>query len=129
MAGRYTLKVLLEFAASHQLHGYPGECARLHGHNWKVEIEVEAQGLDGLGMGMDFKRIKALAREAVDRLDHRHLNELPPFRERNPTAERIAEHLYRELAPAFAGERTRLLAVTVWETDRAGVRYSEEAGP
>ncbi|RMD80872.1 MAG: 6-carboxytetrahydropterin synthase QueD [Gammaproteobacteria bacterium] len=125
MAGRYVLKVLLDFAASHQLHGYPGACARLHGHNWKVEVEVEARRLDPLGMGMDFKRIKALAREVVDGLDHRHLNELPPFRDRNPTAEHLAAHLHAELAPRLAGEHTRLLAVTVWETDRAGVRYTE----
>ena len=42
MTARYTLKVLSEFAAAHSLRDYPGDCKRLHGHNWKVEVEVAA---------------------------------------------------------------------------------------
>ena len=126
MTGRYTLKVLVDFAASHSLRDYPGDCSRLHGHNWKVEVEVETRELDELGMGVDFKTIRRAAREVTDTLDHRHLNDLPPFQAVNPTAEHIAAHLFRELAARLNDERVRVSAVTVWETDRACVRYSED---
>ncbi|HJO35506.1 MAG TPA: 6-carboxytetrahydropterin synthase, partial [Gammaproteobacteria bacterium] len=58
----YTLKILSEFASAHTLRGYPGACQRMHGHNWKVEVEVQASELDELGMAVDFKRIKQAAR-------------------------------------------------------------------
>ncbi|MFA7593878.1 MAG: 6-carboxytetrahydropterin synthase QueD [Thiohalobacteraceae bacterium] len=127
MAGSYTLKVLTEFAAAHTLRDYPGACARMHGHNWKVEVEVVARALDAVGMGVDFKVIRNAARTIGDRLDHRYLNDLAPFTEINPTAENIAAYFYRELAQALNDDRIRVHSVTLWETDRACVRYAEEA--
>ncbi len=126
MTGTYTLKVLTDFASAHTLSGYPGACARMHGHNWKVEVEVAAGALDELGMAVDFKTLRETTREVTDRLDHRYLNELPPFDRHNPTAENIAAYLYRELAGRLNSDRIRIAAVTLWETDRACVRYTEE---
>ena len=125
MASIYTLKVVSDFAAAHTLRDYAGECSRLHGHNWKVEVEVIATALDQAGMGLDFKIIKDLTREALGRLDHHHLNEVEPFDKVNPTAENIAAYLYRRLAAGVNGPRTRIGAITLWETERACVRYSE----
>ncbi|MBI5041540.1 MAG: 6-carboxytetrahydropterin synthase QueD [Gammaproteobacteria bacterium] len=129
MAAVYTLKVLTEFASAHTLRDYPGACARMHGHNWKVEVEVVVHALDAVGMGVDFKVIKNAARALGDRLDHRYLNELEPFTEINPTAENIAAYFYRELVQTLNNERVRVGSVTLWETDRACVRYAEEAAP
>jgi len=127
MAGKYTLKVVTDFASAHSLRDYPGECRRLHGHNWKVEVEVTATELDGLGMAIDFKGIKKAARLATGELDHRYLNEIPPFDELNPTAENIAAHLYGRLGEDLNSERVKVSAITLWETERACVRYTEEA--
>ncbi|WP_297527985.1 6-carboxytetrahydropterin synthase QueD [Thiohalobacter sp.] len=126
MTARYQLRVLTEFASAHTLSGYPGACSRMHGHNWKVEVEVEADALDEIGMAIDFKAIKRAANEIGDRLDHRYLNELEPFTEVNPTAENIAAYFYRELQRKLNDERVRVRSVTLWETDRACVRYSED---
>lgn len=126
MSAKYTLKVVTDFAAAHALRGYHGECRQLHGHNWKVEVEVVAVALDEVGMGIDFKAIKAAAKEALSLLDHRHLNEIAPFDVVNPTAENIAAYLYRQLSGTLNGARTRVGAVTLWETERACVRYTEE---
>lgn len=127
MRGSYTLRVMTDFASAHILHGYPGACSRMHGHNWKVEVEAKATSLDELGMAVDFKILKDTAQTAVKRLDHRYLNEIPPFDEVNPTAENIASHLYHELCDLLNDERIRVAAVTLWETERACVRYAEEA--
>jgi len=127
VAGIYTLKVLTEFASAHTLREYPGACARMHGHNWKLEVEVKARSLDNMGMGVDFKVIKTAARDIGDRLDHRYLNEVEPFTEINPTAENIAAYFYRELVSALNNDRIQVSSVTLWETDRACVRYAEES--
>jgi 6-pyruvoyltetrahydropterin/6-carboxytetrahydropterin synthase len=122
---RYTLRVIADFASAHTLRDYPGPCSRMHGHNWKVEVEVDAAELDSTGMGLDFKVIKQSARNLVNELDHRYLNDVPPFDTVNPTAENIAAHLYRELSQRLNDDRVRVRAVTLWETERACVRYTE----
>lgn len=126
MAATYTLRVRTEFAAAHSLRGYPGSCGRLHGHNWKVEVEVRARELDEIGMALDFREIKRVAREVTDGLDHRHLNELEPFTGVNPTAENVAAHCFREIGRRLNRPALEVSAVTVWENDRACVRYAEE---
>lgn len=125
MAARYTLKVLTEFASAHTLRDYPGDCSRMHGHNWKVELEVEASQLDETGMGIDFRTMKDVAKEVGNRLDHRYLNDLEPFTTINPTAENIAAYMHREIASQLNSEHVKVKAITLWETDRACVRYSE----
>lgn len=126
MTSRFTLTVMTEFASAHSLRDYPGECHRLHGHNWKVEVEVVATELDELGMAVDFKEIKSAARKAAGELDHRYLNEIPPFDQVNPTAENIAAHLFERISTDLNNARVTVSAVTLWETERACVRYSKE---
>ena len=43
------------FDSAHFLSGYPGKCANLHGHRWKVVAEVSAPDVGETGMVMDFK--------------------------------------------------------------------------
>ena len=97
----------------------------MHGHNWKVEAEVEAESLDDTGMAVDFKVVKNAAREIAGQLDHRYLNDVPPFDTVNPTAENIAQWFFRELAGRLDRPGLRVSALTLWETDRACVRYAE----
>jgi len=126
MVPRFCLKVSVSFAAAHQLRDYPGDCSRLHGHNWRLEVEVAASKLDDSGMVIDFRQIKHAAREVTDELDHTFLNETPPFDRLNPTAENIAAYLFGRLSDRINDGNRSIAAVTLWETDNASVRYSEE---
>ncbi|MBL1321097.1 MAG: 6-carboxytetrahydropterin synthase QueD [Methylophaga sp.] len=126
MSPTYTLKILADFASAHTLRDYPGDCSRMHGHNWKLEVEVTATVLNEHGMGMDFKTIKTATRELAKTLDHRYLNDIPPFDTVNPTAETIAQYFYQNLSTTLNSNTAKISAVTLWETDRACVRYSED---
>ena len=126
MTAIYTLKIITDFASAHTLRDYPGACARMHGHNWKVEVEVTASELDAIGMGVDFRVIKQAARDIAERLDHRYLNDLEPFVQINPTAENIAAYFHQELSAQLNNDSIRVHAVTLWETERACVRYAED---
>ena len=126
MSSTYTLKILADFASAHTLRDYPGDCSRMHGHNWKLEVEVTATELNEHGMGMDFKTIKTATRELAKKLDHRYLNDIPPFDTVNPTAENIAQYFYQRLSKTLNIETAKISGVTLWETDRACVRYSED---
>ncbi len=125
MSSRYTLKVITDFAAAHTLRNYPGDCAKMHGHNWKVEVEVTATTLNEVGIGMDFKQIRKEAKEVCDHLDHEYLNELSPFDTINPTAENIAAYIYNELSQRLNTATAKISAITIWETERACIRYTE----
>ena len=60
----------MTFAAAHNLRGYEGECEKLHGHNYRVQVVLAGEDLDGLGMLVDFREARRLVGEVVDRLDH-----------------------------------------------------------
>jgi 6-pyruvoyltetrahydropterin/6-carboxytetrahydropterin synthase len=124
MAASYNLKIVTDFASAHTLRDYPGACSRLHGHNWKVEVEVTASRLDSVGMGIDFKAIKTATKKVTAELDHRYLNEIKPFDEINPTAENIAAYIYQGVSELLNDDRVQVAAVTLWETERACVRYT-----
>jgi len=126
MSSTYTLKILADFASAHTLRDYPGDCSRMHGHNWKLEVDVTASALNEHGMGMDFKTIKTATRELAKKLDHRYLNDIPPFDTVNPTAENIAQYFYQNLSNTLNIDTAKISGVTLWETDRACVRYSED---
>ena len=80
------------------------------------------------GMLVDFKDLNRLLQETLEPLDHRNLNDLPPFTSVNPTAENIAKYLYETLAPRpfFQRNGVRLSSVRVWESPHSSVRYSGE---
>ena len=125
MPAIYTLKIVTDFAAAHTLRNYAGACSRMHGHNWKVEVEVQATQLDNVGMGIDFKEIKHATRKVTEELDHYYLNDIPPFDRVNPTAENIASFIYQAVSELINNERVKVKSVTLWETERACVKYEQ----
>jgi 6-pyruvoyltetrahydropterin/6-carboxytetrahydropterin synthase len=125
MAGTYLLRVLIDFSSAHALRGYVGDCARIHGHNWKVEAEIKTHGVNDIGIAVDFKDIRKVMEEIASGLDHQYINEIPPFDTINPTAENLAAWFYQQLAPVINNSTQKLNAICLWETERASVRYSE----
>ncbi len=119
----YRLTVESEFSAAHHLRDYPGKCSQLHGHNYRVEVTVEGEQLDKSGMLADFGALKQACAEVVDRLDHRYLNEVPPFETTNATCENICRHLYDELAARLQLEGVRVAEVRVWESPGSSAAY------
>jgi len=125
MSQKFVLKTLLDFAAAHRLHGYPGDCEKLHGHNWKIEVQVSGEKLNEIGMVIDFKEIKRHTKEVIKELDHTYLNDHPHFQTINPTAENIAQYLYKTIHQRIASGQVKMHSITVWENDRNCVIYSE----
>jgi 6-pyruvoyltetrahydropterin/6-carboxytetrahydropterin synthase len=121
----FVLKIVTDFASAHSLRNYPGDCSRLHGHNWQVEVSVESEALNALGIAIDFREIKKQTKEVVKRVDHQYLNEISPFDELNPTAENIAKYFYQEVGALINNQDVRVCEVIIWETPRASVAYSE----
>jgi 6-pyruvoyltetrahydropterin/6-carboxytetrahydropterin synthase len=109
------------FSSAHFLREYRGKCEELHGHNWKVEIAAAKDSLDKAGMVLDFKQLKEKLNEVLEKLDHKHLNNIEYFKKVNPTSENIAKFIYDILK----GQIACLKSVTVWESERSNATYEE----
>ena len=114
-----------KFSAAHQLHGYSGKCEKLHGHNFKVKVTVEAYTLQEIGLGIDFKKLKVMLIDVIEKFDHCNLNELPEFETLNPTAENIAKLIWDNLNSKLKTQSSKLKEVQVWESDTNSVIYYE----
>ncbi len=121
--GIYRVSKQLWFCAAHQVRLSETECEALHGHNYRVLVHAEARELDRTSYVLDFARLKRAALEACERFDHRNINEVPPFVERNPTAEELARYLCEELGQRLDDERVRISKVEVFETDNNRAEY------
>lgn len=126
MGGVFELFVKSHFSAAHAIEGYAGDCARIHGHNWMIEVYARCKRLDALGMGVDFRLIERSIEDLLDDLDHCNLNELPDFKGLNPTSENIARFIYKGLSGKLNDEDVKISRVKVGETPGAGAFYWEE---
>ena len=116
------------FAAGHYLRNYKGKCEKPHGHNYRVRVTLEGKDLDQAGLLLDFKDLKDVLKNIIERLDHQMMNDLEPFKTVNPSAENLAKYFYdcarTRLSVATDG-RIRVREVTVWETDTTTATYFE----
>ncbi len=117
----YSIKIESYFSSAHFLRVYKGKCEELHGHNWKVEVSIEAEKLDKAGMILDFQDLKAALNRVLEKLDHKCLNNIVYFKKVNPTSENIAQYIYKSLKL----EVKSLKLVTVWESHNSCASYYE----
>jgi 6-pyruvoyltetrahydropterin/6-carboxytetrahydropterin synthase len=117
----FEVKVQGSFSAAHNLRDYSGDCERLHGHNWLVELAVGGVR-DDSGMVVDFRILKDSLGRVLGGLDHQYLNDLDYFKKRNTTTENIAEYIYGEASHSIPAG-LRIAYVSVWESPGSGVTY------
>ena len=121
----FKLVVKKEVSSAQILHGHPGDCKRMHGHNWIVEAKIEGDNINSIGMVIDFKDIKKSLAIIISKLDHRFLNEIDPFTEDNPTAENISKYIYKELSKNINTDNIKVSEIKLWETNNSAVIYTE----
>lgn len=138
----FSLQTEASFDAAHFLPEHPGLCRNLHGHRWRVVLEITGEDLQAAGpargMLCDFTEVKAALKRLTAVLDHKLLYEARsiqpetlialqnegfalvevPFR---PTAEELARWFYRAMGKAgFAPAK-----VWVYETPENCAAYWE----
>ena len=122
MTGIYALTVGTSIAAAHRLREYDGNCERLHGHNWRIDVTVESKTLDDRGIAMDFREIKLLLSEILSRYDHVYLNDVSPFDAMNPSSENFARYIFEEMEKRVPPP-VKVSKVAVWESEGSRAEY------
>lgn len=133
-----------DLSVGHRVYNQGSKCEMLHGHNYRIHFNVEAEALDEIGMVLDFGIIKStLCQWLEDSWDHkflvweqdpwsRYLIEIDPtvvWTPFNPTAENMAKYLVETVGPALLGDyRCRLDSVTVEETRKCSASFSLPQG-
>ena len=115
----YRITKEYHFSASHQLLDLPDDhqCARLHGHNYIVVVELSGKELNTHGFVRDYGELSPFKHYIDDTLDHRHLNDI--LGDDMVTAERMAKHFY-DWCKARWNETT---CVRVSETPKTWAEY------
>jgi 6-pyruvoyltetrahydropterin/6-carboxytetrahydropterin synthase len=119
----YHISIETKFSAAHSINGYEGPCRQLHGHDWKIQIEVKTDRLNGMGMAIDFHQLQDITRDVLKQFDHQHINQLPQFQELNPTAENIAKYIYEQVESKLP-KGVWMKQISLWEGEQYCVRYS-----
>jgi 6-pyruvoyltetrahydropterin/6-carboxytetrahydropterin synthase len=100
--------------AAHSLPNYKGKCANLHGHSWRIVVEVVGVKNEETGMLIDFVEIK----KVLDNYDHKNIND---FLE-NPTAENLTEQIAHEIRNLSVNIESVLVRVYEAENSYAEVQ-------
>lgn len=138
-----------DISCGHRVVGHEGKCRHLHGHNYRIHFECEAEQLDEVGRVIDFSVIKdKLCMWLENNWDHKFLawkedglcialsdieksdiseNAIRsfvfvPF---NPTAENMALYLLEKIAPQqLVGTGVRVVSVTIEETAKCSAKVT-----
>jgi len=125
MSGTYELTLRGEFSAAHQIRLYDGKLEPLHGHNWRVEVDLAADRLDAIGVVADFVALERQLKHVLAGLHDCFLNEHPDLAGVNPTTEHVARTIGKRFADGLPAA-VRLKRVRVWETSNCAAAYLPE---
>ncbi len=135
----YKVTRVIDFCYGHRLMNYEGECRHLHGHNGRIEVDIEADETDYRGMVVDFADIRDVVKTWIDdNLDHRMiLNRNDPLVavltelgeehyviDANPTAENIAAHIHE----MTSSDSLYISEIRLWETPNSYATFTPENG-
>jgi 6-pyruvoyltetrahydropterin/6-carboxytetrahydropterin synthase len=151
--GFFRIAKTFEVEYGHRLSKHPEKCRFPHGHSLRIEIVTRGSQLDENDMVCDFKAVKILVIDLIERLDHAMalsssdplLESLQPIGERillfdgqDPTTEVLAKWLYEQIAARLEPGSTvtsssgksytipadlELERVRVWETASSWAEY------
>lgn len=113
------LTKLFRFEASHCLDHLPKEhvCNHMHGHSYRVKVEVSGEVDQDTGFLIDYSDIKEIVQPIIDQLDHGHLNDIEGLE--ITSAEYLAAWLWDKIKPKL----TQLSKITIYETDSTSCEY------
>ena len=123
----YTIAVKRDLIASHFLVGGDwGNENERHAHHYVVEVRLEGRQLDQHGYLADICDIESVFDRQVNYYRDKTLNELPEFKDLNPSIEHFARILCQNLAAQIRTDQLDALSVKIWENDMAWAEFRKE---
>lgn len=120
----YELRIERVVHATHAIRLYDGSLEEPHAHDWEFFVRVASDGLDTIEVVMDFHELERIVDGVLSPLRDADFNEHAMFADVNPTAERVAELVYKAIGPQLS-DGVRLTRVTVTEAPGCRASYWE----
>ena len=119
----YQLAITRRFIAQHYLIGDDwGPENQKHSHHYKLEVRIEAPELDRHGYLIDIVDLENTLTEILKHYQEHTLNDLPPFKDLNPSLERFAKVIWESLLSKLELKQDAL-RITLWENDNDWAAY------
>ena len=119
----YQLAITRRFIAQHYLIGDDwGPENQKHSHHYKLEVRIEAPELDQHGYLIDIVDLENTLTEVLKHYQEHTLNDLPPFKDLNPSLERFAKVIWESLLSKLELKQ-EALRITLWENDNDWAAY------
>lgn len=120
----YTVAVKRDFVAQHFLVGGDWGAENFkHSHHYAVEVQLEGETLDQHGYLVDIVDIEKHLNDLVAYYRDKTLNDLPEFRDLNPSIEHFSRILCHALAGRIKAGTLRVITVKLWENEIAWASY------
>ena len=119
MTGGFEVGTSAGLRALHRIPWLPPPEGDLHEHDYRVEVVVGRETLDGRGMVCDLDVVEAALREAVAELEGKDLESIRPPEAEAVTVEILARWFHARVADAIRAAGGEELAVRVWESPTA----------
>jgi 6-pyruvoyltetrahydropterin/6-carboxytetrahydropterin synthase len=124
---KYTVAVERDFIARHKLIGGDwGPENELHGHHYRVELGLEGPELDRHGYLVDIVDIEAVLDGLIASYRDKTLNELPEFKNVNPSIERLAKLFCEAISQHVQASNVSSVTVKIWENQIAWASFRRE---
>lgn len=151
----YKIKKIFKVPIGHRLSKHQGLCKNIHGHNLKIEIQLSSSSLNQNDMVLDFKDLKVIVNDILDKFDHCTIFNITDkdninifkesgyrhttisFLDQDPTAEVFCKYLFTALGQRLAtqdldfqtfndeSQAINVDFVRVWENDDSMAEYGE----
>ncbi|MDD4251224.1 MAG: 6-carboxytetrahydropterin synthase [Candidatus ainarchaeum sp.] len=128
----FEIKTSANFEAAHRLSNYAGKCNRIHGHNWKVELEAKSKKINNQEMVLDFTVLKEILKEfdhfliLKDNKENKKIvNSIPKewikWLSFEPTAEQLSKYLSKKI---FEKGTLESITIRVWESEKSYAEFT-----
>lgn len=115
-----------EFVAQHIMPGVEGPEGTLHSHDYRLEVVLEREQLDGRGMVCDLDILHAVLDGIVDTVSGENLEIIRPPESEAVTVEVFAKWAHEQFAEGLAGSGVDDISVRVYENP---VAFGGFSGP
>lgn len=137
--------------AAHRLPWHEGECRFIHGHSYRMMVEVEGVPTEdtpgGSSMLIDFKHVKRLVKPLVEQMDHATIvssadtdlkealsavdskvYEMGDDSTAENLSEHVADHILSEGAGVLMEHGVEIIRVKIWETETCFAEVEKHVG-
>ena len=123
----HCLMLRKNFIAQHFLIGKDfGTENLIHSHHYSFELEIENTKLDQYNFLIDIVEVKKCIDQLVSYFHDKTLNELPEFKNQNPSLELFSKILWQKFNNHFEFPANSQITVRLWEDAIAQASYREK---